>query len=190
MTNLSLTSTTVSGFLEADFDQLKGLLESGTYTAPTFDVTTLSIGSTALTSSAAELNLLTGKTGVLENISEDTTPELGGELDCGSHSIGFTEQSATGDGTTTIDWKLGNNFKFTFGAFNETFTFTAPTKTCKLILVMIQDATGSRTTTWPASVKWPSGTAPTLSTAASSVDIIEFYYDGTNYYGTSSLNFS
>ena len=60
------------------------------------------------------------------NIVTDTTPELGGELDAGEHSIGFTMQTATGDGTTTIDWKLGNHIDFTFGAFNEVFTFTAP----------------------------------------------------------------
>lgn len=40
---------------------------------------------------------------LLANVAEDTTPQLGGELDCQAHSIGFTQQTATGDGTTTID---------------------------------------------------------------------------------------
>lgn len=40
---------------------------------------------------------------LLANVSEDTTPQLGGELDCQAHSIGFTQQTATGDGTTTIN---------------------------------------------------------------------------------------
>ena len=128
--------------------------------------------------------------GVLVNIAEDTTPQLGGELDAGAHSIGFTQQTATGDGATTIDWKLGNKFYFTFGAFNETFTFTSPTNPCNILLVLKQDATGSRTVTWPASVKWSGGTAPTLSTAPSSIDIVTFYYDGTNYFGQSSLAFA
>ena len=35
-----------------------------------------------------------------------------------------------------------------------------------------------------------SGVAPTLSTAANAVDIISFLYDGTNFYGTASLNFA
>ena len=126
----------------------------------------------------------------LQNIVEDTTPELGGELNCGAHTIGFTQQTTTGDGTTTIDWRLGNKFKFTFGAQNETFTFTAPTNPCNILLMLVQDGTGSRTATWPASVKWPGGTAPTLTTTANAIDIIAFYYDGTNYYGESSLNFS
>jgi hypothetical protein len=37
-----------------------------------------------------------------------------------------------------------------------------------------QDATGSRTLTLPGSVVWPGGVAPTLSTAAGSVDILRF----------------
>ncbi len=124
----------------------------------------------------------------LQNVVEDATPELGGEMDAGAHTIGFTQQSATGDGTTTIDWKLGNKFFFTMGAFNETFTFTAPTNPCSLVLVVKQDSVGSRTATWPATVKWPGGTAPTLTTGANLIDIIGLYFDGTNYYSVASLD--
>ncbi len=147
MTDINLTSTGISGFLEADFDELKALLQSG-------------------------------------------TKSLGAELDSGAHTIGFTQQTATGDGTTTIDWKLGNKFEFTFGAQNDTFTFTAPTKPCNLLLKLIQDGTGSREATWPATVKWVGGTAPTLTTTASGVDIVSFFFDGTSYFGVGSLNFS
>jgi len=55
---------------------------------------------------------------------------------------------------------------------------------------LIQDATGSRTVTWPAAVLWPGGTAPTLSTGANAVDLVALYYDGTNYYGVASLAFA
>ena len=99
-------------------------------------------------------------------------------------------QTATGDGTTTINWSLGNKFYFTFGAQNDTFTFTAPDGPCNLVLVLKQDGTGGRTATWPGTVMWPSGTAPTLSTGAAAIDIICFFYDGTNYFGQLSLNFS
>ena len=105
-------------------------------------------------------------------------------------TIGFTQQTATGDGTTTIDWKLGNKMYFTFGAANETFTFTAPTKPGNFLLVMKQDGTGSRTATFPATVMWPGGTAPTLTTTAAGIDIIALYWDGTNYFAQSSLAFA
>ena len=74
------------------------------------------------------------------------------EIDLGANSIGGTAQTATGDGTTTIDWGSGNFFHFQFGAFNETFTFTAPTKPGTFILKLVQDSVGSRTATWPATV--------------------------------------
>jgi hypothetical protein len=127
--------------------------------------------------------------GVLQNLLEDTTPELGGELDCGAHSIGFTQQTATGDGATTIDWRLGNKFKLTLDVADETLTFTAPSNPCNLILMILQDNIGNRTITWPATVKWPSGVEVVLSRGADDVDIVSFYYDGSNYYGLSALNF-
>ena len=127
----------------------------------------------------------------MSNIVEDTTPELGGELDCGAHSIGFTAQSATGDGTTTIDWGLGNLFNFTFADFvSETFTFTAPAKPGVFVLKMTQNSTADGAATWPGTVKWPGGTAPTITATSSAVDLLRFYYDGTNYYGTFEQNFS
>ena len=127
----------------------------------------------------------------MQDLVDDTTPTLGGELDAGANSIGFTMQTATGDGTTTVDWKLGNHMDFTFGAFNETFTFTAPTKPGVYTLSLKQDSVGSRTATWPATVKWPSGTAPTLTTTATTgYDIVTFRFDGTNYYGGSLADFS
>ena len=73
---------------------------------------------------------------------------------------------------------------------NDTFTFTAPTNVGNLLLVLVQDGTGSRTATWPGTVKWPSGVAPTLSTGAADIDIISLYYDGSSYYGTANKDFA
>lgn len=36
---------------------------------------------------------------------------------------------------------------------------------------LTQDATGGRTVTWPASIKWPGGTAPTMSSGAGKADL-------------------
>lgn len=93
--------------------------------------------------------------------------------------------------TKTIDWGNGNKQKITMTG-NCTFTFTAPAGPCNLILRVIQDATGSRTVTWPSGasgVAWPSGTAPTLTTTASGVDIVSIYYNGTKYYAQAGLAF-
>jgi hypothetical protein len=90
--------------------------------------------------------------------------------------------------TDTIDWSIGNHHKSTLGG-TCTYTFTAPAGPTTITLKIVQDGTGSRTTTFPASVKWSGGTAPTLSTAAASVDIVSFYYDGSVFYGASALDF-
>lgn len=134
---------------------------------------------------------VTGPTGPLANIVEDTTPQLGGELDAQAHSIGFTQGSATGDGATEIDWRNSNKFKFTFGAQNETITFIDPSKPCNLLMVIVQDGVGSRTITWSGmTIKWFGGSAPTLSTGGDKEDVVSFYFDGVNYYGQCSLDFS
>jgi hypothetical protein len=127
----------------------------------------------------------------LQNLSEDTTPQLGGELDLNGHSIGGNAQAATGSGTTTIDWKLGNIMLFQFGAFNETFVFTPPTKPGVYILRLVQDSVGSRTAIFHSTVKWMNGNAPTLTTTPTNgKDYLTFIFDGTNYDGVESLNFS
>lgn len=66
---------------------------------------------------------------------------------------------------------------------NATITMPTATSGKSFILYLKQDATGSRTVTW-SSVKWPGGTAPTITSTASKQDIYSFFADGTNWYGT------
>lgn len=136
-------------------------------------------------------------------LGEDQNPTLSSDLDADSNSINniatlevqqeFYTDGEVDDGNSstadTIDWTTGNFHKSTL-TDNCTYTFTAPTGPTTLVLKVVQDGTGSRTVTWPAAVKWPSGTAPTLTTTAAAVDIISFYFDGTNYYGFADFNFS
>ena len=140
-----------------------------------------------------EVETIWGDT-VMNDLVDDTAPELGGELDSGAHSIGFTQQTITyNSATTTVDWKLGNKAVMTFGAGNiTTFAFTNPTNPCNVLIKIIQDGTGSRVVTgWDADIKWAGGgTAPTLTTTASGIDIVSFYWDGSNYFGLPSLDFS
>jgi hypothetical protein len=81
---------------------------------------------------------------------------------------------------------------------NCTFTFSltgCPTTTAAFgfTLVLANDATPSRTITWPVSVKWPNAAVPTRTTTASKIDVYTFFtYDaGTTWWGNLSLyNFS
>jgi hypothetical protein len=65
---------------------------------------------------------------------------------------------------------------------NATITMPTATSGKSFILLLKQDATGSRTVTW-TTVKWPAGTAPTITSTASKQDIYSFFADGTNWYG-------
>ena len=51
-----------------------------------------------------------------------------------------------------------------------------------------QDATGSRTMTWPSSFKWPGGVAGVLSTGANSVDLLVATYRATAGFWYCSLS--
>ena len=71
-------------------------------------------------------------------------------------------------------------------------TFTMPTATAgkSFILICTQDGTGSRTAVF-TSVKFPGGTAPTLTTTATTgVDILTFVANGTSWFGTSAQAFA
>lgn len=57
-------------------------------------------------------------------------------------------------------------------------------------LKITQSSTGSNALTYGNLYKWPSGSAPTLSTANNAVDIITFLSDGTNMYGVAQFAFS
>ena len=70
-------------------------------------------------------------------------------------------------------------------------TFTMPTATAgkSFILKLTQASSGMTTATF-TSVKWPGGTAPTITATASAVDILSFVSDGTNWYGTFAQAFA
>lgn len=69
---------------------------------------------------------------------------------------------------------------------NCTFTFPTATAGQSFILLLRQDGTGSRTVTWPASVRWPGGTAPTITSTASRTDKYVFTADGSVWLGSNA----
>ncbi len=103
----------------------------------------------------------------------------------------ITEQSpaALTSGTSvTLDVRDGSVFTITLAHNIGTFTWSNPATSgyaSSFVLKVTQDGTGNRTISWPASVDWAGGTAPTLSTGANDVDVFVFFTidAGTTYYG-------
>ena len=101
----------------------------------------------------------------------------------------LTMPSATiGASTTSIDLSTGNIFTINLSANISTLTLTNAAVGTYLIK-FVQDATGSRTVSFPGTWKWAGGIVPTLTTTASKLDIITLVYDGTNFYATIVKNF-
>jgi len=71
-----------------------------------------------------------------------------------------------------------------------TFTMPSAVGGKSFILKLIQPASGTATTATFTSVKWPGGTAPTITATLSAVDILSFVSDGTNWYGTYAQAFA
>lgn len=89
-------------------------------------------------------------------------------------------------GTLTINCAAGNVFSVNLNANVTTLTFTnVPTSGTAFALTLSFKADGTaRTITWGASVLWPGGTAPTLTSTNNKVDTFVLYtFDaGTTWY--------
>lgn len=115
-------------------------------------------------------------------MKDDTTPELGGELNCGEHSIVFgVKDNGNSGAAKTIDWRLSNIQKIVLTG-NCTLTFTAPSNGAGLTLLVTQDATGGRDITLPGTCK-VLGTAPTFTDGGASKSmILSFRLIGSTYW--------
>ena len=94
----------------------------------------------------------------------------------------------TAAATTSIDMSTGNIFKISLGTNITTLTLNNTTAGT-YILEFIQDATGSRTVTFPVGWKWSGGTAPTITITATKTDIVTIVYDGATYFASAVQNF-
>lgn len=99
----------------------------------------------------------------------------------------LTVTNAAAGATETLDIEAGNVFHMTLDE-NITFTFSNPIASddmTSFTLILTQDGSGTNVVTWPASVDWEDGSAPTLVTTAASVSILGFYTidGGTIWHG-------
>ncbi len=180
----------------------------------TFNIVTdkLAINGTAVTSTAAELNILDGVTSTtaelnkldgvtattaelnyvdvstlgLTEASKAVTADSNGVVSFDNGTIEESTSVSSSSGAATINLRDGNVFEHDLTE-NVTYTFSNPASSGRasaFILKVIQDST-ARSITWPNSVDWAAATAPTLTTTNNGVDVFGFLTidGGTTYYG-------
>lgn len=190
--------------LNTNFDTLDDLLDGTTAIAP--NLSTLTIGGTAVTSSVAELNILDGVTATATELNYvvGTTSAIQTQIDAklDSADIGVTiqgydadtakldvDQSWSGSQRSTVvvdndgsfDMDAGQNFKCTPTAnFTLTFTNIADGQSGFLLLI--------NTSGYTVSLDTNSKGSSTLATAISTAGtyLLSYFSDGTNVYLTNS----
>lgn len=120
--------------------------------------------------------------GYLDNVASNIQTQLGSKLSKSDiTNVSFTAYSSTG---SPIEWSANVKQHRTYSA-NTTVTFTAPAGPVNLVLLLT--LSGDAVVTWPATVKWPGGTVPTLGNGT---HVITGYFNGTNYYMAAITGFA
>ena len=157
----------------------------------------------SVTSSAAEINVLdgipAGLTSTELRYSDGVTSAIQTQIDAaGDASVGTAntwtagqrgEVTALTDGATiTIDMADSNNFSVTL-AGNRTFANPSNDTAGQSGSIFItQDGTGSRTASWGTDWEFAGGTAPTLTTTAAASDRIDYVIrSGTSIQAVATL---
>lgn len=151
-------------------------------------------GTLAVSYSGTALPVLYGGTGVTTSTGSGANvlgtspsisgPTLSGAVDVtGSQRGGITAVSAL-----AIDCSLGNYFTKTINA-NSTFTITnAPASRAYSFTLELTHTSG--TVTWPTSVQWPGGTAPTLTTGKTHLFMFVTDDAGTRWRGAALADYT
>ena len=175
-----------------------------TFSQPPVGVAAATLTGMSVTSTAAELNLLDGVSGLVQadftklaavtstaaelnylDIATLGTTAASKAVTAASTGVvkfdaATQEKSAalTSGTTVTLDLNLATTFTITLAHNIGTFNWTNPADTgavSSFVLKVTQDGTAGRTIAWPSGVDWAAATAPTLSTAANNVDVFVFF---------------
>lgn len=90
-----------------------------------------------------------------------------------------TITALTDGATITPNMNNANNFSVTLGGSRTLANPTNLTAGQSGVIVITQDGTGSRTLAYGSYFKFPAGTAPTLTTTASAVDVLAYYVESS-----------
>lgn len=128
----------------------------------------LALGSEALASGNAALTDLDSKYAIAGG-------PITGVVTTQSQSIGAVTTTALTSGVILLDFGAGNNFDITLGGSSTLDTPTTPSGGQTGSITIRQDSVGSRLLSYSGGWQFTGGTAPTLTTTASGVDVLSYY---------------
>lgn len=152
-------------------------------------------GTSATSAPSARGNLGLGTANLVQfsSLGIGVIAPLAGNLQV-ANTATFQQELANGtqSGSFNINWQNAQKQSVVLGGSNLTMTFTNPLGPAHFQLKVIQDSSGNRTKgVWPT-IQTAGGGASgwILSTGANAIDIINLYFDGTNWFGIISNNWS
>jgi hypothetical protein len=134
----------------------------------------LVVGTSALASGNAALASGNAALVGLSNKYDKTGGVISGTVIVNKQSFG-TINTITSSGVLLVDFSTGNNFEVTLAS---SATFAGPVNASggqSGAIMIRQDNTGSRTLAYSGSWAFQGGTAPTLTTAASGIDVLAYF---------------
>ena len=149
----------------------------------TISVTSGSAASPSIFLSSTAPTGATGPTGLFFPAANQMAVTINGaeQLTFRDNSTAFTTRyvetrnTSSNAGTLTINCQTNTQFTTLTGNITTVAFTNVPNianTTYTMTLFLTQDATGGRLVTWPDSVKWAGGTAPTLTTTGNRTDVI------------------
>jgi hypothetical protein len=112
-------------------------------------------------------------------------PALSGSIDL---TTGSVRQSASAVSALDIDCSAGNYFTKTINGASS-FTFSNAPASGKAFGFILRLTVTSGAVTWPASVVWPGGTAPSLATGKTHLIVFTTDNGGATWRGASNIDY-
>ena len=188
--NVLINGTTIG---HTDDTDLMTIADGLLTVAGEVQMTTLDIGGTNVTSTAAELNILDGVTATAAELNLSDLATLGttaaskvftsdsNNLTAISGAVVLTEDTLSFDATQDWDVRASPVAKVTLTA---KVTFDAPSNPTTgqyIAILCIQDAGGTNTIAWNAVFEFTGDEAPTATTTGARGDLFTFRYNGAKW---------